>query len=228
MKLTKRADAPFKDIDLKDDGFDEEPPLDDRDDFFDDNMGADDFGGGGGVAPVEKHSDLLKDLTNFDPYLRETFNSWLAITWNEESNKFLKNPLLNPVMSVQGAAFCSGTLKTYTRRNNIITDIGKEEYKAIMLDHIESIWLNLGTRDDLGVCSDGDLIRVANELEHAASLVLMGADNGKYNRMLGTTYSHHTNANSSQNNGGMNNTPANGQKVGALDKMKKFLVGSKA
>ena len=216
-KLDLDDDNDFKDDNFNDDKLDDDLKMDD--DFLDAGMG-DDYGGGS-ISPVEKHTDLLKELTNFDPYLKETFNNWLGITWNEEENKFLPNPLLKPMMSRQGAAWCSGLLKTYARKNNIITDISQREYEHIMLDHIEAVWLNLGTRDDLGVFDDGDLIRACNELEHATALILMGAGDGKYNKFLGTTYSHHTNA--AQNQGSPGGPVA--KKPGAMEKVRSFLVG---
>ena len=137
-------------------------------------------------------------------------------------------------MSIQGAAWCIGLMKTYTRGNTIITDIGEEEYKNMLSDHISAIWLNLGTRPELGIKDDGDLIRVANEMEHAAALVLMGAGDGKYNKMLGTTYSHHTTGqvNPNQPMGMMPGQMMPGQmvkepaKLNMVQKVKKLLTGA--
>ena len=173
-----------------DDGLgDLEDPLNDG---LGDDLFADDFYGAGGISPLDKHKDLLKDLTNFAPYLKDTVNNWLGLTWDEKKGKYASSPLIKPIMSIQGTVWCIGLMKTYARSNNIITDIGEDEYKNILSDHISAIWLNLGTRPELGIKDDGDLIRVANEMEHAAALVMMGAGDGKYNKMLGTTYSHHT------------------------------------
>lgn len=183
-----------------------EEPLDEEPDDYNDDLGlddplndglgndmfADDFYGTGGISPLDKHKDLLKDLTNFAPYLKDTVNNWLGLTWDEEKGKYISNSFIKPIMSIQGAAWCIGLMKTYARSNNIITDINEEEYKNMLSDHISAIWLNLGTRPELGIKDDGDLIRVANEMEHSAALVMMGAGDGKYNKMLGTTYSHHT------------------------------------
>lgn len=199
-----------------------EEELEDEDDLYGDDL-IDDYYGEDGVPPIDKHKDLLKDLTNFEPYLKETFNNWLGVTWDEKEEKFKPNKALTPTMSLRGAAWCSGLLKTYTRNNNIITDISREDFKNIMLDHIDAIWLNLGTRDDFGIKEDGDLIRIANELEHAAALALMGAGDGKYNKMLGTTFSHHTTINPTTG-------PQQGGQIiqvkqGILDKIKIKLAG---
>ena len=178
----------------------DDPISQDDGDFSNDPLFSNDFDDpmyddmGGAQTPISKHGDLLKQLTNFAPYLKDTFNNWLGISWDEEQGKYVRNPLIRPVMNFNGAAWCLGFLKTYARRNNIITDIGGQEYQNIMGDIVEAVWLNLGTRPELGVASDGDLLRVCNEMEHAASLALMGAGDGKYNKFLGTTYTHHTNA----------------------------------
>ncbi len=215
----------------------QEDELDDIDDPLDDPLGDDLFGDdlyGGGLSPLDKHKDLLKDLTNFAPYLKETVNNWLGLTWDETEGKYTRNSLIKPIMSIQGAAWCIGLMKTYTRGNTIITDIGEEEYKNMLSDHISAIWLNLGTRPELGIKDDGDLIRVANEMEHAAALVLMGAGDGKYNKMLGTTYSHHTTGAINQNQG-MGMMPGQmmpGQmikepsKPNMMQKVKKLLTGA--
>lgn len=209
----------------------ENPPatndlLDDplNDDLLNDSM-MDDMYGEGSMAPITKHKDLLKELTNFSPYLKDAINNWLGLTWNEKEQEFVRDPFLKPIMTVQGAAWCCGLLKTYARSNNIITDISQEEYKAMMWDHIQAIWLNLGTRmEDLGIKEEGDLLRVANELEHAAALVLMGAGNGKYNKFLGSTYSHHSSQNMGAD-GRPNNMGIQHQKKGIVNKIARFFVG---
>jgi len=223
MKLNRNEIEEVEE-DVEEELDDEDEFEDDEDDYLGDDLG-DDFYGDGGQPPIDKHPDLLKNLTNFDPYLRDTFNNWLGLTWDEEKEKFVKNDLLTPIMNTQGGAWCLGLLKTYTRGNNIITDIGSDEFKNFMMDHIEAIWLNLGTREDLGITEDGDLIRVANEMEHAAALVLMGAGDGKYNKMLGTTYSHHTSGNVLPNQHNPNQVQV-GNKPNTIQRIKRLLVGN--
>ena len=197
----------------------EEPEIDEYEDDFSDDMYDE------GQPPMEKRADLLKSLANFDPYLKETFNNWLGLTWDEDKERFIKNPLLKPIMSLQGAAWCAGYLKTYARSNNIITDINQEEYKNIMSDIIDAIWLNLGTRDDLGIKEDGDLIRVGNEMEHAAALCLMGAGDGKYNKLLQTTISRHENINNEPSTRQLNQPYMNRSSSGVLGKMRNMILG---
>ncbi len=231
-------------LDDETDTDDNTPPGDDpdSDDFgdsnlFNDSLGYDDFGAQE-QSPMDKHSNLLKNLTDFAPYLKDSVNGWLGLTWNAEHEKYETNPEITPIMNEAGAAWSISFLKTYARSNNIITNIGKEEYKYIMYDIIDTIWLNLGTRPELGVLNDGDLIRVCTELEHAAALILMGAGDGKYNQFLGSTYHHTTTGNvngapmgmpgmyPSMGMGmpGMGGLPK--KKVGMVGKFRNFLLGN--
>lgn len=210
-----------KDMDLDIDVEPYEEPKERDDDLFNEDL-MDDYMDGGGVPPMEKHNDLLKDLTNFAPYLKDTVNGWLGITWNEEEGKYTQNKLIKPIMNLQCAAWCISALKTYTRPNNIITDIGKDEYKNIMMDIVDYIWLNIGTRtEEFQIENNGDVLRICNELEHAASLVLMGAGDGKYNQFLGTVTTRHEQVNP---NLGLNLNQQTTKK-GIFDRIKKVLAG---
>lgn len=195
-----------------------------KDDDFSDIYGDNFLGDFEGNPPIQKHQDLLKDLTNFSPYIREAFNNWLGLMWDENKGKFVRNPALRPIMNERGAAWCIGFLKTYTRSNNIITNISQEEYRFMMGDIIENVWLNLGTRADLGITNDGDLIRVCNEIEHAAALILMGAGDGKYNRLLSTTVSRTESVNLQQPN---QLRQQEASQAGFLTSLKKSLMGEK-
>jgi hypothetical protein len=181
-----------KKIKLDDDDLDSK----DNDDFLDDLDNDDfDFGGSDSLPPIEKHSQLLKELTDFSPYLKETLNNWLGISWNEEEKRYKKNPYLKPMLSVQGAVWCISFLKTYVRNNNILTHISQEEYQNLLVDAVDTIFLNLGTRKELGIQSNGDLIRVCNEMLASISLILMGAGDGKYSKVFNTVYQHNVNEN---------------------------------
>ena len=139
-------------------------------------------------SPMDKHEGLLVNLTDFEPFLVEKYSNWCGLRWDSTKQEYTVDKSMKPSMNQKGAAWCVGFLRTYTRSNNIITDIAHEDYKAMMGDVIEAIWLNLGTRSvEFGIKSDGDLLRVCNEVEHATALVLMGAGDGKYNKFLGTT-----------------------------------------
>lgn len=197
-------------------------------DYYDDIT--DDYLGDDGENPLEKYNDLLKQLTNFDPYLKDTFNNWVGLTWSETESKYVRNRLIEPILSVDDAAWCIGLLKTYTRSNNIITDIGREEYVSIMQDHINVIGINIGTNLYI---SDGNFIRVLNEMQHAAELCLMGAGDGKYTKFLGTTISRHetVNPNVPLDSWGRQNIQVNAgqdrKKQGLIGRFRQALVGGK-
>ena len=161
--------------------------FDDLNDFNDDRGG---FSADGQIA-MEKHSDLLKELTSFAPYLKATVNNWLGVTWDDLKKKYVVNKNIEPIMNIKGVTWCIGRLGTYTRKNNIITNISSADYKAIIMDLIKELWLNVMTRKkEFGLTNNGDVLRVCNELQHAAELVLMGAGNGKYTTFLGSNTSY--------------------------------------
>ena len=221
--MTKEDLNAEEDLDLDEDlDSTNEEELDD-DDLFNDDYN-DDFFGEGSTPPIAKHKDLLRDLTNFAPYLKDMFNNWLGLVWSEEDNKYKTSPDVPPVMTIKGAVWCSGFLKTYARGNNIITDIASNEYKNMMGDIIEAVWLNLGTRTDLGIKREGDLIAVAVQLEHAAGLVLMGAGDGKYNKMIGTTYTHSSTDRPLPGAGGVNINFGK-KRGGIINRIKRGIMG---
>jgi len=190
--------------------------LDDKKDFskdddFDIDSGfSDDFSDvGGGPAPMDKHKDLLRDLTNFSPFLKELFYHWLGMSFDRKKQEYVADPALDPMINMRGAMWCIGFLKVYARSNNIITDINEKGYKDIMVKVIKVIWLNLTTRmEEFEIKNGGDLQTIAVQLEHATSLVLMGAGDGKYSKMLTQTVSRSENVSYNPNqmtNNGMYN-----------------------
>lgn len=160
-----------------------EDPL--QDDFLGDDI-YDDFGyGDGGLMPMQKHSDLLKTLTNFDPFLKQTVNGWLGVVWDEKKKEFVQNPKIRPIMNPKGAVWCITLIQNYARPNNIITNIKEDAYKFIIMDVVNEVWLNLTDRArEFGIYNNGDILRVCNDVIHAAQLVLMGAGDGKYSDLL--------------------------------------------
>ena len=196
--------------------------------YGDDDLG--DYGGGDISTPMEKHSDLLKQLTNFGPFIKDKINGWLGLTWDAQTEKWINDSDVEPIMNKKCAAWCIDYLKTYTRDNNIITNIGKDEYSNIVDDIIEVVWLGIGTRmEDFEIHEPGDLYRVCVELQHAAELVLMGAGGGKYNELLSTATSRHETVNLSDNGGGGGGGGSYGmpqrKKEGMIGKIKKWVGG---
>ena len=206
---------------LIDEEFDEDLEEGNDDDLWNPDLDDDFYDSSSGGAPLSRHNDLLKDLTNFAPYLKDTVNNWLGLTWSETDQKYVRTKSIEPVMTIEGATWCVGVLKTYARNNNIITDIGKEDYIAIMEDEIELIFLNIGTRQEFGVKNNGDVLRVCNEMLHSISLVLMGAGDGKYNKFLSTTVSRHENISQSNPQQQM---PIM-KKKGVMQKLRDSIVG---
>lgn len=163
----------------------QEDPIDNIEDDIsdDDNIETE------GEEPMEKHQELLRDLTNFSPFLKKKFNEWLGVTWNERTQKYEKNSQIKPIMNIQCADWLISFLSTYTRKNNIITNITQDDYKAMMYEFIDTLWFNLGTRmSEFGIRKYGDIQRIATEVQHATELVLMGAGDGKYNQLLRDTH----------------------------------------
>ena len=196
-----------------------------EDDFYGDDAGYDDLGfGEDTLSPMEKHSDLLKQLTNFEPFIKAKINGWLGLRWDEDQSKWVDDKQVEAIMTRKCAAWCIDYLKTYTRDNNIITNIGKEEYNNIVSDIIDVVWIDIGTRtEEFGIENDGDLHRVCVELQHAAELILMGAGGGKYNELLSKATTRHENVNLSNPNQTL--IYPQQKKVGMLGKLKKLLVG---
>lgn len=169
------------DIDLKEDDL----GLGSEDGLLKEDLGFDDPWAAGGTPPIEKHGDLLKTLTDFEPIIRQIVNGWLGRVWDEATKGYTAHPTIKPIMNEKCALWCIGFLKTYARPTNIITNINKKEYDELHIDIIRVIWLGLATRDDFGIESSSDMYRIGNELEHSAILVLMGAGDGKYTKFLG-------------------------------------------
>jgi len=177
-------------------------PIDnEEDDMFKEDLGFNDFDNfGSTTTPMEKHGDLLKDLTNFDPQIKDKVNGWLGRVWNEEHGKYLRDPRTEPIMNEKCALWCIGFLKTYERKTNLITNIDEDEMKYFKFDIIKVVWGNFCTRDDFGITSESDRDRIANELEHSAFLVLAGAGNGKYTKFFSESVTRNENVNLGENN----------------------------
>jgi len=229
MKLNKKRimkDEDLDDLSFEDNKIDTEDNLN-MDDDLDMDSYSDDFDVGGdvGIPAMEKHKDLLKELTNFDAYIKDTVNNWLGLIWDQQKEAYVPNPLMKPLMNIQGAMWCVGVLKTYVRNNNIITNMSHDDYKNMMIDIIHNIWLNLGTRRELGIQNHGDLLRVCNELEHSAELILMGAGAGKYSDLLTKTVNRSETVNlNGQQNGGFNEMPQTYNKNGWINKLKEGVL----
>jgi len=177
------------------------------------------------LSPMEKHADLLKGLTNFNPYIKGLLMGWMGLVWNEEKKQYVKDLHSPPIMNARGARWCSDLLKTYIRNNNIITYLDEDTYNNIMEDHIQNVLLNLGTRiEDFEIYEVGDLIRVINEMEHAVNLMLSGTGGGKYSEFLRTTVQRNENiTNGDQFQQGFDYRRDTRNKSGFMDKVRNAL-----
>jgi len=145
------------------------------DDLFQEDLAFEGDFGGGGVSPMEKHADLLKSLTDFEPFMKTIVSEWLGMVWSESQEKYVEDPNVEPTMNLYGARWCINFLRVYTRDNNIITNLDKDTYADIMSDVIETVFLNIGCRaEEFEIKNDGDILKVSNQLCHATALVLVG------------------------------------------------------
>lgn len=203
------------------------------DPLLDQGLGYNDmWGGQDAIPPMEKHNDLLKELTNFNPYIKDKVNGWLGLVWSETNGKWVRDSNIRPIMNKRCAAWCIDYLKTYTRNNNIITNIGRKEYEFLIMDIIEVVWLDIGTRcETFGIRGNADLHRICIEMQHAAELILMGAGDGKYNKLLQEATTRHENVSiqpgmdQQQYNIGYGMGVQQPKKLSAMGKLKKFLTG---
>jgi len=201
-------------------------PYYDNNQLFNEDLNDGFFGDGGYSPPMQKHNDLLKELTNFAPFLKATLNNWIGVHWDETQEKYVPNINVKPIMNINGATWCIGRLQIYARPNNIITDISSQDYNFINQDIIEEMWINLGTRaDEFGIKDEGDILRVANEMIHASNLVLMGAGDGRYNKFLGTTITRHENVNPQIQDFNNYNLPKPVKKNGFMARLGKMFTG---
>lgn len=201
--------------------------LNDDDTLLNDDLGFDDYLGGDVQTPMQKHGDLLKQLTDFKPYIKEKVNGWLGLVWDEDTSKFVRHPEVQPIMNKKCAAWCIDYLKTYTRDNNIITNIGRREYEFLVMDIIEVVWLDIGTRmEEFDIKGNADLHRICVELQHAAELILMGAGDGKYNKLLQEATMRHENISSVNPNMMGQQQMAEHKKKNPLQRIKSLFTGS--
>lgn len=193
-----------------------------QDDLFNEDLSFGDFGSG--PAPMEKHSELLKGLTDFGPFMREKVNGWLGLTWDEDQKKYVRDPQNEPIMNKKCASWCIDYLRNYARSNNIITNIGKQEYINLVDDIIDVLWFNLALRaEEFNLKDSGDILRVCTEMQHTAELVLMGAGDGKYNELL-TKTTHRNESISGQQQFGYNG-PQYAQPKSRTEKFVNWLGG---
>ena len=191
----------------------------DEDMNMDNEFGFDDFDTGA-QAPISKHSELLKELTNFDPIIQRRIRNWLGLEWDEKMQDYQQKQAA--IINEKGARWAIGCLETYQAKPNIITNLSRDELVNIKLEIIDLCWLVFATKfDDFGIKDSADQWRLSNELQHSAFLVLAGAGDGKYTKFLGETHSVHEQVN-------VQPTASRGSKAdgpGFMDSLRKKLLG---
>jgi len=192
--IEEDMDSDFDDFD---DNSDNNDDYDENEDLFQEDLDDGSFmGGSDGVVPMEKHNDLLKQLTDFEKYLKIKINGWLGLRFDPISGKYVRDPSITPIMNKNCADWCIDVLRTYTRDNNVITNISSDEFNYVMIDLSRLLWFNLGTRyDEWEIKNTGDIMTIGVEIEHSATLALAGAGDGKYSRLLRETITRHESAN---------------------------------
>lgn len=173
------------------------------DDLFSEDLGGGDAGFSGGLNPMEKHSDLLKSLTDFEPFMKTIVSEWLGMVWSEKEEKYVTDELVKPTMNLYGARWCINFLRIYTRDNNIITNLDKDTYADMMSDVTDTVFLNIGCRaEEFEIDNDGDILKVGNQLIHATSLVLVGTGgSNNYKDLLTKSTSRSENVSFTENSG---------------------------
>jgi len=174
---------------------------------------------GTGQSPIDKHSDLLKELTNFDPIIQKRVRNWLGLEWDDEVKEYRQKK--HAIINERGARWALGFLQTYQSKTNFITNITQAEFKNLQLDIIKICWLVFPTNDTFGVTCNQDWYRLCTELDNSAFLVLAGAGDGKYTKFLGesVTRTESVNLTPSENIG---NIPA---RPGLMANLKNKLFG---
>lgn len=185
--------------------------------------GMDNYGGFGDESTAAKYSDLLKDLTNFDPAIQRRIRNWLGLEWDEETEKYIQKK--EAIINLRGAHWASGYLGTYQTKTNFITNINEREFTNLQLDIIKMCWLIFPTHEDFAVKRESDWYRLCMELEHSAFLVLAGAGDGKYTKFFGESV--HRTENVSLSSGGRNHPHGSAppQGGGWFDNLKSKVLG---
>jgi len=92
----------------------------------------------GGSPPVAKYSELLKELTNFDPIIQRRIRNWLGLEYDDKVKDYL--PKKAAIINEKGARWVIGCLETYQAKTNIITNLGRDEYISLKIEIIELSW----------------------------------------------------------------------------------------
>jgi len=168
---------------LGDPGVDE-PIGDGLDDDFSDL----DMYGGGGVAPLQQHKDLLASLTDFEKMvIKPKMHSWAGDVMDSSTGRWVKG-FNKPLMNQRGISWVLSFIESYTHGGNILTHFDHNSFSDTMTDVIEVIWLKLSTSKQEFLINDNeDLLRICVDVEGTIKHILQGAGSGKYKDFLATS-----------------------------------------
>lgn len=174
-----------------------EVPEEKKDDFYNDDLSTFDDFTGDGYSPMEKHNDLLKELTDFESHLKQMRKNWLGLKWDDKLRKYKRDPTKNAKMNINGVEWCLSFIRTYERKTNIITSLDGDTYNNMMEDINTTALINIGTRaEEFGIKSNGDIMLISNQVIHGATLALVGAsENKNYKDLLQATVQRTENIN---------------------------------
>jgi len=151
---------------------------------------------GADISTMDKHDELLKNLTNFEPYLQDKFFQWSATYWDKDKRKLLKDDDFTPIMNIRGAKYFISYLQTYVRGNNVITVLDAKTYQNAMNDTLKTTVHAIAEHyETFQIHSSADQSRILDEMENSVALILSGSYAGQYNKFLGGAYkagSHET------------------------------------
>jgi len=167
---------------------DVDTPTDLNNDFMsDDNFFNDDLSS-------KRNDELFKTLTNFEPVLRDTVNSWVGNVWDDNLKKYVPSGILDRKINEKGAAYYIGFIRTYAKSTNILTNLDQSQSRYIQKEIIDAIFLSMAEKsEEFEIKTSADIIILGNEIIHTAFLVLYGAEAGKYGEIISKTTTRHEN-----------------------------------
>jgi len=197
-------------LESDDDLEDNLPPIVDDDSDFTDDID-DDFSAGSSLE--SRNPELLKQLMNFDPFIKDKINGWLGLVWSERDKIFKPNKHIRPIMNIFCANWCSTFVQTYTRNTNVMANITTETFNNIMTDASKILIYNIYPRmEEFGIKEIGDAERVINELLHSSEILLCSIGGGKMADVISknVTRSEHVNLTDGGSNTSIQTPKSNG------------------
>jgi hypothetical protein len=176
-------------------------------------------------ATGQKYSDLLKELTDFNPIIKDVVYGWSGFSYNVTTGKYERNDILRPLMNPEGVNWAIIFLKNYLKKTNFITNISEKEYTWLYQDIAKIVWTDFAVKDDFGIKDNMDRHMIGESIIHTALLMLTGAGGGKYSQFMGSTTMRTEHVNVSPQGQLMMPQQMQKQKVGLFGMAKRMLIG---